>query len=418
MVPNGWKKLKLKECARFQEGYVNPTQTISEYFGNEIKWLRANDLNNSYVFETSRRLSKKGFESAGKSALLFKPNTLAITKSGSIIGRVGILKDYMCGNRAVINIEVNENICDTKFIFYSLLLNQSTLQEMASGSVQKNLYISVLGNLELDVPSLLIQRKIVDILSPFDEKIVLIKKRKEVLDAIGSAIYKNWFIDFEFPDGEGNPYKSSGGEMIDSNSRQIPKWWIVGKLGDIIEQKTDRINERPAIVLSAIQTGELIKSEDFFFKQVYSKEIKKYLAVEQWDFAYNPSRINIGSIGLMKAQILGAVSPVYVVFRPIKDYHWFIELTLKLSSTKTWINTLSSGSVRQSLSFNNFASIPCIIPPNKIVIAFNKIYNELYKGMVNLTEQSATLIQIRDSILPKIMSGQIPVKITDKETDI
>jgi len=146
-----FKAVKLHECATFQEGYVNPSQGVSEYFGNEVKWLRAVDLNDAFVWKTSRRLSKKGFESAGKAALLFEPDTLAISKSGTI-GRLGILKDYMCGNRAVINIRPNRHKCDTRFIFYSLLIRRSEIETRAVGSVQPNLYCSALGDIEIGIP--------------------------------------------------------------------------------------------------------------------------------------------------------------------------------------------------------------------------------------------------------------------------
>ena len=86
-----------------QEGYVNPSQKVPGYFGGGIRWLRAVDLNDAEVFETSRTLSQAGYESAGKSALMFPANSIGISKSGTI-GRLGILRKPMCGNRAVINI--------------------------------------------------------------------------------------------------------------------------------------------------------------------------------------------------------------------------------------------------------------------------------------------------------------------------
>ncbi|HHC7355756.1 TPA: restriction endonuclease subunit S, partial [Vibrio campbellii] len=115
-----WPIVKLEQCASFQEGYVNPTQKKEHYFDGPVKWLRAVDLNNGPIRETSRTLSEEGFRSAGKSALLFEPGSLAISKSGTI-GRIGILEDYMCGNRAVINIKVDHSKCDNLYIFYVLL---------------------------------------------------------------------------------------------------------------------------------------------------------------------------------------------------------------------------------------------------------------------------------------------------------
>ena len=76
--------IKLDEICNFQEGYVNPTQTVPSYFDGDIKWVRANDVNFSKIYNTSRTLSKEGFNSAGKSALLFNPNTIVVTKSGTI----------------------------------------------------------------------------------------------------------------------------------------------------------------------------------------------------------------------------------------------------------------------------------------------------------------------------------------------
>ena len=141
---------KLSDLCAFQEGYVNPAQTHPEYFDGEVKWLRAVDINESFITETSRTLTRAGFESAKKSALLFKPNTIAISKSGTI-GRLGIIADFMCGNRAVINIAPNgANML--AFIYCFLKSKQREFPDMAVGSVQKNLYVSLLEPLAVSLP--------------------------------------------------------------------------------------------------------------------------------------------------------------------------------------------------------------------------------------------------------------------------
>ncbi|TWU67520.1 restriction endonuclease subunit S [Crateriforma conspicua] len=152
-IPEGWNVVNLDECCLFQEGYVNPSQKIAEYFGDEIKWLRAVDLNDGFVFDTTRKISKAGFESAGKAAYLFKPDSIAISKSGTI-GRVGILKDFMCGNRAVINVQPRPDKCGTQFIFRVLKFYNRLICELAIGSVQKNLYASALGSQKFVYPNI------------------------------------------------------------------------------------------------------------------------------------------------------------------------------------------------------------------------------------------------------------------------
>ena len=144
------KEDTLSNLCDFQEGYVNPAQTHPEFFDGEVKWLRAVDINESFITETSRTLTIAGFESAKKSALLFKPNTIAISKSGTI-GRLGIIADYMCGNRAVINIAPHDaNML--AYIYCFLKSKQREFPDMAVGSVQKNLYVSLLEPLSVSMP--------------------------------------------------------------------------------------------------------------------------------------------------------------------------------------------------------------------------------------------------------------------------
>ena len=143
-------EIALSSLCTFQEGYVNPAQTHNEYFGGDVKWLRAVDINESFIINTSRTLTMEGFQSAKKSALLFSPNTIAISKSGTI-GRLGIISDYMCGNRAVINIApYNKN--HLAFIYCYLKSRQHEFSDMAVGSVQKNLYVSRLKPLIVSMP--------------------------------------------------------------------------------------------------------------------------------------------------------------------------------------------------------------------------------------------------------------------------
>ena len=140
----------LKDLCSFQEGYVNPSKEHAKYFDGNIKWLRANDVNGGFILNTSRTLTEDGFNSAGTSALLFSPQTIVITKSGTI-GRLGILCDYMCGNRAVINIKPKEDY-NLPLIFFFLKSKYDELVDMAVGSAQKNLYVPVLASMKIRVP--------------------------------------------------------------------------------------------------------------------------------------------------------------------------------------------------------------------------------------------------------------------------
>ena len=168
-MPERWKVGKLSDYCNFQEGYVNPAQTHNEYFDGDVKWLRAVDINESFIINTSRTLTKCGFESAGKSAFLFKPGSIAISKSGTV-GRLGIISDFMCGNRAVIGIKLKDQQ-NLSYIHQYLKSRQTEFPDMAVGSVQKNLYVSILENLDIIIPSKEVLEKYAKICMPLYNQI-------------------------------------------------------------------------------------------------------------------------------------------------------------------------------------------------------------------------------------------------------
>ena len=373
------------------------------------------------LFLNAGNVTKDGFV-FGKNQFITKEKDLQLRKGRLTRGDIVLTTRGTVGNVALFNDSIpfdnirinsgmvifrntNPELISTKYFYYYLRSSSffSQVFSHSSGSAQPQLPIKDLREIVIPLPSISEQCNIAEILSALDDKIELNRQTNATLEAIAQAIFKEWFVDFNYP--------GATGEMVDSELGLIPRGWDAGNLGDIITQRTERIREKSATILSAVASGELIPSDDFFSKRVYSKDIKNYLLVRQWDFAYNPSRINIGSIGLNKNDSIGAVSPVYVVFSPKKDFHWFIEFFLRIKSTKIWINTLASGSVRQALPFKELASIPLVIPSLEIIYQFNAIWDDLFHGFTLLSEEAATLQQIRDSLANKLISGELELKI-------
>ncbi len=228
---------------------------------------------------------------------------------------------------------------------------------------------------------------------------------------MAQAIFKKWFIDFDYPltDEE----KANGGrEFVDSELGKIPKGWKVVELGEVTTQIKDKIGEKENYkVLSAINTGNLILSEEYFNKQVFSKDISKYLDVKLYDFAYNPSRINIGSLGINRYNFNCCVSPIYVVFRVQELYHNFFDILLKTNRIKEEINVRCNGSVRQALNYKDFAIIKVVYPHIDTICKFNNIYNIILEKSKFNNKQNEKLIQIRDTLLPKLINGDVRIFI-------
>ena len=169
----------LKDCCTFQEGYVNPDKTKPEYFKNgNINWLKATDINNSFIYDTEDKINEDGLNSCSNKTV-FPINSIVLSKSGTI-GNVAILKCNAYGNRATINIIPNEKLANPMFIYYLLVAKKEELKKRAVGSIQKNLYISCLEPIEIYEFDRNTQDKIANILSNIDTQIecnyILIQK--------------------------------------------------------------------------------------------------------------------------------------------------------------------------------------------------------------------------------------------------
>lgn len=399
-----WKTVTLGSCCNFQEGYVNPSQKNPEYFDGDVKWVRAVDLNDSYVYETSRTLTRKGYESAGKSALLFKPNTIVISKSGTV-GRLGIIKDYMCGNRATINIVPYEDV-SMKFIFYILKNYQRHFKDMAVGSVQKNLYVSILENLEISLPSIDTQNKIAKILSNIDDKIDCIQKINKNLQELAKSIYRYHFIDFE-------PYSQDN--FISSTLGEIPENWCVQSIGEFVDDMknggTPKRGESdywdngtvPWLKTGEINNNIIIKSEEHITESGLKNSSAKLLPINSIIIALY-GKGTAARIGLLK---LEATTNQACCAMICEDFNKALFLYLFLLFNQKEIENLASGSVQQNLSKDLITNLELVVPPTEIIekLPFKEIYDKISNNYFEIEY----LTNLRDTLLPKLMSGEIDV---------
>ena len=254
---------------------------------------------------------------------------------------------------------------------------------------------------DVDLPNFEEQHRIASILKSIDDKIQLNNQINHNLEDQAQALYKSYFVDFE-------PFK--GGKFVDSELGMIPEGWRVAELGTVTRQNSQKVKDRIDVkVLSPVTTGELVLSEEYFTKQVFSESISKYLVVKPLHFAYNPARVNIGSIGMNMFSFDGCVSPVYVVFECEKGYHHFFDYYRKTESFKDEVLNRSIGGVRQTLSYKDFALIKLVYPPYDIVEKFNCIYAGLLENKNSIKREISKLSELRDTLLPKLLSGELKI---------
>lgn len=322
-----------------------------------------------------------------------------VGRQGAYCGNVRFFSGeaYMTEHAVVI---VGNELADTRYLAYLLSIMQ--LGHLSAQSAQPGLSVQTLSKLSINIPDISTQRRIAGILGSLDDKIELNRRINANLEAQAQALFRSWFVDFE-------PYRD--GPFVDSELGKIPQGWKVAELGDVTKQQTEKVGPQKTVkVLSPITTGELVLSEEYFTKQVFSESIAKYIIVKPDQFAYNPARINIGSIGRNTFEFDGCVSPVYVVFECEKGYHYFFDFFRKTDAFKQEVISRAIGGVRQTLGYKDFALIKVIYPPQNVVQEFNALYINLLNMQNHNKLEITTLSALRDTMLPKLMAGEIAIE--------
>jgi type I restriction enzyme S subunit len=221
---------------------LTPLRSNPEFWlAGTIPWLKTEQLGEKFIYSTTEKISKIALKKT--SIKICRPNTLTIAMygEGKTRGNVSIIKSEMATNQACCNIELDPELADFEYVYYFLKTQYNELRSLSSG-VRKNLNSEDIKNFVIRLPQeLKDQRKVAAVLSALDAKIDCNNRINAELEAMAKALYDYWFVQFEFPDANGKPYKSSGGKMVynDMLGREIPQGWVVGALSDwIAKDKT------------------------------------------------------------------------------------------------------------------------------------------------------------------------------------
>ncbi|MBJ8104819.1 restriction endonuclease subunit S [Bacillus cereus group sp. N8] len=310
-------------------------------------------------------------------------------------------KSYIT-NLAII-IDLNEKICDKKFM--QLYLHSLNLRYLDSGSAQSQITINDLKNLKVKIPKLGEQRKISNFIVLIERKLNLNSGLISKLEQLSQTIFKRWFIDFEFPNAEGKQYKSSGGEMVESELGEIPKGWTIDKLSNIAEivmgqsPKSDTYNTEN-IGLPLLNGAADFKNRNLAPSK-YTSDPKKI--GKKGDFVFGV-RATIGLITeLDDSYAIGRGSGIA---RPLNSlYKEFLYEVL--NSAFNAFQYTASGSVYLNISKNDLNDYKFVIPAINSIDKYHQTTEALLIQKENLIQENKSLQQLRDDLLPKLLSGEI-----------
>lgn len=427
----------LGELISHRKGYAFKSK---DYVDVGVPVVRVSNFTDDSISRDDLRFVPASIATINRNVIL-RANDIVVATVGSwpnnpasVVGRtISVPKwaeNALMNQNSVIIRSKSASLMDQCFIYYQMKSKEfsSHVVSKAQGSAnQASITLDAIFSFPLLWPKSEVRASVVTILNALNDRISLLRETNTTLEAIAQALFKSWFVDFDPVRA-----KAEGGlpEGIDAATAAlfpdafeetelglVPRGWSVKCLSVFITESTRRIGDEPAIVLSAVQTGNLVMSSDFFNKRVHSKDISKYKAVEPYSYAYNPSRINIGSIGINEMGVVGAVSPIYVVANPKNiSFGYYLWHLLRTNRIRESIKTMSSGTVRQSLAFKDFASLKVALPADEIVNQFFEVRDEIFKN-INLKEnQISVLLNLRDTLLPRLISGQL--RIADAEAEL
>ena len=172
------------------------------------------------------------------------------------------------------------------------------------------------------------------------------------------------------------------------------------KIGDLTCEIKERLDDRTAKAYSVINSGELVEQDSYFDRQIHSKDMYKYKVIRKYDFAYNPSRINIGSVAMFEHDF-GAVSPIYIAFSCNKKYSYYINEFIKTQQFNKEICLRANGSVRQSVNYDVFVEIQIPLPDENELTKYNNEYAISHENIASLKNENTKLNDLKNLYLKK-----------------
>lgn len=389
-----WQDKKLSELGSFQRGKSKhrPRNDAKLFKNGEFPLIQTGEVKSANLYIRSHSASYNEFGLA--QSKLWPKDTLCITIAANI-AETALLGYEMCFPDSIVGFNANPDESSELFMHYVFTYIRKAIQNSASGSIQDNINIDYLTGLNFKIPKKEYQDKIVNILSSLDRKIELNNEINTELEAMAKTLYNYWFVQFDFPDVNGRPYKSSGGKMVYNEvlKREIPEDWTPYSVADLVDIKTGKEDAN-----FASDQGEY----HFFTCGINNLRCDVY--------AFDGKAILIagnGSFSVKKYEgKFNAYQRTYVL---MPEDSFFEILYFAIEDRVSSFTAGSRGSIVKFITKGDIENI--YIPlPKEYDLEFNNILNTLLTRSSNLYNENLELEKLRDWLLPMLMNGQVTVK--------
>ena len=408
---NLFRRMKLSEIGQIVAGGT-PKTKIEEYWNGDVPWITPKDLSSHagmYISRGERNISQVGLDNS--SAKLLPKGTVLFT-SRAPIGYVAIARNEVTTNQGFKSIIVDDEN-DNIFIYYLLKNNIDIIENHANGSTFKEISGSVMKSLEFGIPSLREQKAIAHILSTLDDKIEVNNQINKTLENMAQAIFKQWFVDFEFPNENGEPYKSSGGEMVESELGTIPKGWEVVQFRDIFRfvkgKKPKTIAECEFKDSEKYLTIDVLNRNSVLF---CSKE--KVIEANSEDVLMVMDGASSGAVYFgQKGVVASTLAKLELISQKVSNQFLFYAIKYFENDIKTHTTGSAIPHTDKEYTYRLMIALPNDI---SLQTKIDDLLCDISDTFIAREQENAVLKATRDTLLPKLMSGEVRVPL-DGEGD-
>lgn len=404
-----WKCYKVSEFAEVIGGGT-PKTSVAEYWNGDIPWITPKDLSSHkarYIAKGERNISQEGLKNSG--AQTVPPNTVLLT-SRAPVGYLAIAKNELTTNQGFRSLVVRKGF-SPEFVYYLLINNIDYLKQHASGSTFQELSGGTLKNLEFQIPDYAAQLEIARILGDLDAKIELNQQMNKTLEAMAQAVFKEWFVGFEFLDAKDRAYKSSGGKLVNSELGPIPVGWKVVPLTELVDVLG---GGTPSTGVSSFWDGEVPfftpkDATDTCFSIRTEKTITQEGLAHCNSALFPQGTVFItarGTVGkVCMAGICMAMNQSCYALKGKELRQLYVFFLIKDIAQK--LIQQSHGTVFEAITTQTFQRTMAVRPEAAVVNLFCAKVERLYDQILNNINESASLKVVRDSLLPKLMNGEL-----------
>ena len=405
------KKYKLGDIADIING-ATPSTSCEDNYDGEIVWITPKDLSEQkakYVERGSRNIAQKGFNSCSAQMI---PAYNILMSSRAPIGLLAINKAECCTNQGFKNIVVDRSICDVDFLYYYLKYHIKEIEALGSGTTFKEVSKASLQQFEITIPSLDVQKHIASILADIDQKIALNRAINDNLEAMAKQLYDYWFVQFDFPNEEGKPYKSSGGKMVwnEKLKREIPEGWEVGNLSEFLQVVTERVSSSTVNEETKYAPIEVLPRRRMSFNECASIEnaVSGLCAFQKRNILLSNRRVYFHKVCI--AAFDGITRDTVIVLKPAnRDLLGYSYQLVNDDIFIEYATRHSYGSEQPVLSWESAKIYKVLKPKSEFDDVYSKYANSIIDCVIKNELEIANLTKQRDELLPLLMNGQVSV---------